>query len=229
MNAPGQVMQSQSSEPHPIFGYRDFKLGEFEFKRDEYFAHIHWPKRHATRMDIDDFLRALMRDVAWGFFYGTVNFDQVFGTTNHYGEVDMFAGRYNEALHGRRRRVWRTSSDELMANLQGHARRLDQRRLRPVRGAAGDGRAWGARTATTAGDQRACASARPRMVGLTGDTPVRTDSNGYPVNRHVRRRAAGPAGGPCRARLRARGAGLQPVRLPVALGRDLEPVGHARW
>ncbi len=26
-------------------------------------------------MPVDAFLRALMRDVAWGFFYGTVNFD----------------------------------------------------------------------------------------------------------------------------------------------------------
>jgi len=31
-----------------------------------------------------------------GFFYGTVNFDNVFGTVNHYGTVDMFAGLLNE-------------------------------------------------------------------------------------------------------------------------------------
>ena len=48
-------------------------------------------------MPVDAFLRALMRDVAWGFFYGTVNFDQVFGTTNYYGEVDMFLGATNES------------------------------------------------------------------------------------------------------------------------------------
>src|SRR5439155_17963263 len=41
------------------------------------------------------FLRALMRDLAWNFFYGVVNFDAVFGTTNHYGNVDVFAGLYN--------------------------------------------------------------------------------------------------------------------------------------
>ena len=77
-------------------GYRSFKAGSFEFRRDEYFAHITWPKgRHVMAVDV--FLRALMRDVAWGFFYGTVNFDPVFGTTNLYGQVDMFAGRYNDA------------------------------------------------------------------------------------------------------------------------------------
>ena len=63
------------------------------------------------------------------------------------------------------------------------------------------------------------------MVGLPGDTPVRTDENGYPVNRDVRRRAAGRARGRGRARFRERGLRLQPVRLSVALGRDLESVG----
>src|SRR5712691_1832144 len=72
-------------------GYQPFAIGKFSFKRDEYFAHIHYPGgRHI--MQIDAFLRALMRDVAWGFFYGTVNFDHVFGTINHYGTVEMFVG-----------------------------------------------------------------------------------------------------------------------------------------
>ena len=48
-------------------------------------------------------LRALMRDVGWGFFYGTVNFDSVIGTVNHYGSVDLFAGRFNE--HYRRAKL----------------------------------------------------------------------------------------------------------------------------
>ena len=77
-------------------GYQDFSLGGFHFRRDEFFAHIAWPTgRHL--ISIDQFLRALQRDVAWDFFYGTVNFDSVFGTVNHYGTVDMFAGRYNDA------------------------------------------------------------------------------------------------------------------------------------
>ena len=65
-------------------GYKTYSIGEFSFRRDESFAYIMYPGgRHVMR--IEDFLRALMRDVAWGFFYGTVNFDQVFGTVNHYG------------------------------------------------------------------------------------------------------------------------------------------------
>src|SRR5665213_3099386 len=35
--------------------------------------------------------------VTWPFFYGTVNFDAVIGTLNHYCDVDLFAGRFNEA------------------------------------------------------------------------------------------------------------------------------------
>ncbi len=49
-------------------------------------------------MSVDGFLRALQRDVAWEFFYGIVNFDGVVGTVNHYGTVDLFAGRYNDAF-----------------------------------------------------------------------------------------------------------------------------------
>ena len=77
-------------------GYKTFTIGGFTFSRDEFFAHIAWPTgRHV--LSVDTFLRALQRDVAWDFFYGTVNFDTVIGTVNHYGNVDMFAGRYNDA------------------------------------------------------------------------------------------------------------------------------------
>jgi hypothetical protein len=72
-------------------GYKSFTAGNFKFERDEYFANIHYPGgRHI--IPIDAYLRSLMRDVGWGFFYGTVNFDNVFGTINHYGTVDMFMG-----------------------------------------------------------------------------------------------------------------------------------------
>ncbi|NNL85794.1 MAG: hydroxyquinol 1,2-dioxygenase, partial [Myxococcales bacterium] len=78
-------------------GYHSFQIGSFCFTRDAYFVHIEWPRgRH--ELSADAFLRALMRDVAWGFFYGTVNFDDVFGTVNHYGTVDLFAGRFNESF-----------------------------------------------------------------------------------------------------------------------------------
>ena len=89
------VTDVQSTEPNAQ-GYCEFSLGAFHFSRDEYFVHITWPTgKHVLSADV--FLRALQRDVAWDFFYGTVNFDSVFGTVNHYGTVDMFAGRFNDA------------------------------------------------------------------------------------------------------------------------------------
>ena len=79
----------QAAEAVNQFGYRSFALGVFKFERDEYFAHINWPGGSHT-MSVETFLRALIRDLAWNFFYGMVNFDHVFGTTNHYGNVDVF-------------------------------------------------------------------------------------------------------------------------------------------
>jgi len=61
-------------------GYRTFQLGEFAFERDEYFAYVRWPTGTHT-MSVDAFLRAAQRDVAWNFFYGTVNFDNVVGSS----------------------------------------------------------------------------------------------------------------------------------------------------
>src|ERR1700756_3993049 len=109
------ISKSFSVDPADnVTGYKSFNAGSFSFKRDEYFAHINTPKGFHT-LPVDSFLRALMRDVAWGFFYGTVNFDQVFGTTNYYGEVDMFLGATNEAFVAAGRDfVQRFGSDDLM-------------------------------------------------------------------------------------------------------------------
>ncbi len=41
----------------------------------------------------------MMRDVAWGFFYGTVNFDNVLGTINHYGTVGNVCRRLKNSAY----------------------------------------------------------------------------------------------------------------------------------
>ena len=96
------VLQSvTATDPDKTSGYRAFTLGDFEFSRDAYFVTVKWPSKGEIRshqMHADDFLRAMMRDVAWGFFYGWVNFDEVIGTRNHYGRVDMYAGSYNASF-----------------------------------------------------------------------------------------------------------------------------------
>ena len=96
-------------------GYQTFTIGQVKFERCEYFAYINCPKGEHL-IPIDAFLRALMRDVAWGFFYGTVAFDDVFGTTNHYGNVDIYMGsKHSEWVKAGRDYVENFKSDMLMA------------------------------------------------------------------------------------------------------------------
>ena len=102
MNAPAELAKVIASQPDATLGYKDFSLGSFGFRRDEYFAHITWKTRDGRpmshTMDVGNYLRALMRDVAWGFFYGWVNFDDVVGTVNHYQSVDLYAGSFNGTM-----------------------------------------------------------------------------------------------------------------------------------
>ncbi|MEZ5668341.1 MAG: hydroxyquinol 1,2-dioxygenase [Alphaproteobacteria bacterium] len=167
-------------------GYRSFKAGSFAFRRDEYFAHIEWPKgRHV--MAIDAFLRALMRDVAWGFFYGTVNFDSVFGTTNLYGQVDMFAGHYNDAY--RKAGIdWqeRFESEDLMQIFKAMIADWTNRGYDPFAAPQETEDPWGRKNGDNDGAVMRQRVTAKRMVGLPGDTPRRSDAAGYPVNRMFR-------------------------------------------
>jgi len=164
-------------------GYKRFRAGAFEFSRDEYFAHITWPKGSHV-MAIDAFLRALMRDVAWNFFYGTVNFDPVFGTTNHYGTVDMFAGSYNEAYKtGGLDHLETFASEELMPIFKEMVGDWTNAGFDPFAAPQETGAPWGRKSGSNdeaVTRQRVTAK---RMVGLPNDAVVRTDDNGFPVNR----------------------------------------------
>ena len=173
---------SEAGEPGEP-GYRSFRVGEFSFTRDEYFVYLHWPTgRHVASADA--FLRALQRDVAWDFFYGIVNFDQVFGTMNHYGTVDVFAGRFNEA--------YRRAELDHMETLETPAIRAiftemlsdwTNEGFDPFASPEETGSAFGPKH----GDNDAAVTRRrvlaKRMVSVPGDEELRTDDNGHPVNR----------------------------------------------
>jgi hypothetical protein len=164
-------------------GYEVFKLGQFGFWRDQYFAHIEWPSG-SHLLPVDRFLKALMRDVAWNFFYGVVNFDEVFGTVNHYGRVEVFAGLFNPA--------YRAHNKHHVENLDGdEARELFSRMLDdwtiegfdPFAAPEETGSAYGPkRGGNTLAVTRKRVVAK-RMVGMKDDTPTRNDANGFPVNR----------------------------------------------
>jgi hypothetical protein len=55
------------SAPDPVLGYRKYTFGGFSFERDAYFVHVRWPKRMNT-IEVDRFMRAIVRDIGWGFF-----------------------------------------------------------------------------------------------------------------------------------------------------------------
>jgi hypothetical protein len=171
----------EQSEPNAQ-GYREFTLGEFHFSRDEYFAHLTWPTgKHVMSADV--FLRALQRDVAWDFFYGTVNFDSVFGTVNHYGTVDMFAGRYNDAY--RKAELDHTENFETPLIRETFKAMLDDWTIEgfdPFASPAETDKPFGAKEGsnTDAVTRRRVTAAR--MVGVRGDEQIRTDAT-HPVNR----------------------------------------------
>ncbi|MET9692624.1 hypothetical protein ABZY81_29905 [Streptomyces sp. NPDC006514] len=171
-----------ASEPNEV-GYREYTLGQFHLRRDEYFVYITWPTG-SHMMSVDSFLRALQRDVAWDFFYGTVNFDGVFGTVNHYGTVDIFAGRYNEAYRKAELDYSETVGTPLIGETFSSI--LDDwtnETFDPFASPHETGSAFGVKNGDNTKAVRRERVTAKRMVGLPGDAPLRSDDNGYPVNR----------------------------------------------
>ena len=164
-------------------GYHEFKLGEFTFRRDEYFVYIGWPTGQHM-MGADAFLRALQRDVAWDFFYGIVNFDGVFGTVNHYGTVDIFAGRYNDSY--RRAELDYGENVETPVIRETFKAILDDwtnSSFDPFASPHETGSAFGLKNGNNTGAVTRRRVAAQRMVGVLGDEQVRSDESGFPVNR----------------------------------------------
>ena len=203
MNQPAILQNVAATDPDPTTGYRTFKLGDFEFSRDAYFVTVKWPSKGETRshqMHADDFLRAMMRDVAWGFFYGWVNFDEVIGTRNHYGKVDMYAGAYNASF--KEAGVDYTQQFEtplIMATFKAILRDWVNEGFDPFAAPEETGSAFGTKHGDNIAAIERTRIATKRMPGLEGDSPLRDD---LPVNRAVRRRRAGRARDSRRARLR---------------------------
>ena len=163
-------------------GYQSFRIGAFAFSRDEFFAKVTWPTG-SHLLSVDVFLRALQRDVAWDFFYGTVNFDAVIGTVNHYGTVDLFAGRYNES--------YRKAELDYVENFEsGHIRETFKAMLDdwtnsgfdPFASPAETGKPFGVKSGSNTEAVTRRRVAANRMVGVPGDEKVRTDET-HRINR----------------------------------------------
>ena len=173
-----------ATEPDRVTGYRSFHLGAFAFSRDAYFVTIKWPGRGETRshqMPADAFLRALMRDVAWGFFYGWVNFDDVIGTRNHYGKVDLYAGAYNDSL--KKAGVDYTeqfATPVITATFKAILADWVNEGFDPFAAPEETGSAFGFKHGDNMAAIERFRIATKRMPGMDGDSPLRDD---LPVNR----------------------------------------------
>ncbi|OYW17525.1 MAG: hydroxyquinol 1,2-dioxygenase, partial [Burkholderiales bacterium 12-64-5] len=174
-----------ASEPDARTGFRRYELGQFKLERDEYFVTVSWPTRQGRmqhRMSADAFLRALMRDVAWGFFYGLVNFDGMFGSRNLYGRVEFFAGRYDESYHSAGLSyVEEFDSPFAMATCRAILKDWCNAGFDPFAAPEETGPSW---AGSKSGDnleaiERSRVATR-RMPGLPGDSPLRDE---LPINR----------------------------------------------
>jgi hypothetical protein len=169
-------------------GYRSFQLGGFSFSRDEYFVRVGWEangQQLSHKMSADAFLRAVMRDVAWGFFYGWVNFDSMIGTRNLYGKVEFYAGTYNPAYKERGLDHLETfDSRQIMATFKAMLDDWTNEGFDPFAAPDETSKSWlgkkrGHNRGAIERERQAC----KRMPGLPGDAELRSDENGYPVNR----------------------------------------------
>jgi len=181
-------VEVQASPASNQTGYRSFRFGSFAFSRDEYFVHIAWQangQKLSHTISADAFLRAMMRDVAWGFFYGWVNFDPVIGTRNLYGKVEFYAGKYHPSYKSKGLDLCETfDSREIMATFKAILDDWTNEGFDPFAAPDETGKGWlgkknGNNRAAIERERQAC----KRMPGLPGDAELRADSNGYPVNR----------------------------------------------
>jgi hypothetical protein len=176
----GQPIRDGQPNRH---GYRSFALGEFRFSRDEYFARVEWPTGSRV-MSVDDFLRAVQRDVAWRFFYGVVNFDTVLGTVNHYGTVDLFAGTFNDSYRrAELDHLEKFDEPEILATFEAILGDWTNASFDPFAAPQETGSAWGDKSGSNGPAVTRRRVTAHRMVGVPGDEALRSDERGFPVNR----------------------------------------------
>lgn len=172
------------SESLNIHGYHSYGIGQYKFERNEYFVDIHHPKGSHT-MDVDHFLRDIMRDVAWGFFYGWLNFDDVFGTCNRYGTVDIYAGTYNGAYReSGSDYIERFDSNKLLACFKALLSNWVNEGFDPFKAPQETGTSVGPKNGHNDAALEFQRETATRMVSLPGDSPIRSDEKGMTVNRH---------------------------------------------
>ena len=188
MNAPTELAQVIASQPDATMGSRTLTLGAFTFRRDEYFADIAWTTRDGRpmshTMDAGNFLRALMRDVAWGFFYGWVNFDHVLGTLNKYTSVDLYAGSYNGTMkEAGVDRLENFPTEQIRTTFEQMLDDWTNCTFDPFAAPQETGTPYGRKNGNIHARVTRARELATRCVGMKGDRNLRTDERGAAVNR----------------------------------------------
>jgi hypothetical protein len=188
MNAPAELAEVLATAPDATLGYRSFTLGSFTFRRDEYFAHITWKTRDGRALshtlDVGNFLRALMRDVAWGFFYGWVNFDHVLGTVNKYTSVDLYAGSYNATMKEAGVDLLENfPTEQIRATFEQMLDDWTNQSFDPFSAPQETGTPYGRKNGNNTKKITRERELAKRCVGMKDDLPLRSDARGAPINR----------------------------------------------
>ncbi|HEY4958393.1 MAG TPA: hydroxyquinol 1,2-dioxygenase, partial [Caldimonas sp.] len=188
MNAPAELAHVLATAPDATLGYKSFTLGSFTFRRDEYFAHVTWKTRDGRTLshtlDAGNFLRALMRDVAWGFFYGWVNFDHVVGTVNRYTSVDLYAGSYNATMKEAGVDVLENfPTDQIRATFEQMLDDWTNASFDPFSAPQETGTPYGRKNGNNTKKITRERELAKRCVGMKDDLPLRSDARGAPINR----------------------------------------------
>lgn len=113
-----------------------------------------------------------------------MNFDGVFGTVNHYGTVDIFAGRYNDSY--RKAELDYSENVETPRIRETFKAMLDDwtnSTFDPFASPHETGSAFGIKSGGNNAAVTRRRVAANRMVGVPGDEQIRTDDSGFPVNR----------------------------------------------
>jgi hypothetical protein len=108
----------------------------------------------------------------------------VVGTVNHYGTVDLFAGRFNEHYRKSRRDYTENFKTDLIQRVfQAILEDWTNAAFDPFAAPQETGSAFGPKNGSNKeAITRHRVTAR-RMIGAPGDEPIRTDDNGFAVNR----------------------------------------------
>ncbi|VVO00023.1 hypothetical protein PS708_02576 [Pseudomonas fluorescens] len=163
--------------------YQLFSLGQFSFSRDNNFAIIRWPGG-VHYMHVELFLSAMVRDLGWEFLYGWIFFDDIFGTINYYGKVEVFAGTHHPSYKKAGIAYHETfDTEQVLEVFQGIANDWINEGYDPLCVPRETGSAHGpkgrpARISLTRGFTQPA----KRMLGLPGDAVARSSASGQPIS-----------------------------------------------